>query len=188
MALTQDAVSGLALFYALLAFSSLHRHGINEQAVQLKIQALQFLSAAVTDEPLVLSQAAQHVAASMLLGSFEVSFGEIGAYRMTETLPDHRAQILDPSEASGEWLLHTWGAMDTIQATQIKDQPYESETGHLINWVYYHETISRFTVHHWRHKSLVPTTPVGNCPTTRNIHSPSLTRYRPVCEFLNGCR
>lgn len=77
MALTQDAVSGLALFYALLAFSSLHRNGINEQAIQLKIQALQFLSAAVTDDPLVLSQAAQHVAASMLLGSFEVSLGNL---------------------------------------------------------------------------------------------------------------
>lgn len=164
MALAQDAVSGLALFYALLAFSSLHRYGINEHAVQLKIHALQYLSAAVTDEPLVLAQAAQHVAASMLLGSFE---------------------ILHPSEASGEWLLHTWGAMDTIQATQLKDQPYESDTGHLINWVQYHETISRFTVHHWRHKSLVPTTPVGNCPTTRNVCSPSLTRYRPTMPSVN---
>lgn len=73
MALAQNAVSGLALFYALLAFSSLHRYGINEHAVQLKIQALQSLSASVTDEPLSMAQAAQHVAASMLLGSFEVS-------------------------------------------------------------------------------------------------------------------
>lgn len=73
MALEQDAVSGLALFHALLAFSSLHRFGINERAVQLKIQALQSLSASVTDEPLNVAQAAQHVAASMLLGSFEVS-------------------------------------------------------------------------------------------------------------------
>lgn len=70
-----------------------------------------------------------------------------------------------------------------IQATELKNQPYDSYAGHLINWVQYHETISRFTIHHWRHKSLVPTTPVGNCPTTRNIHTPSLTRYRPVCNF-----
>lgn len=69
-----------------------------------------------------------------------------------------------------------------IQATELKDQPYKSDAGHLINWVQYHETISRFTVHHWRHKSLVPTTPVGNCPTKRKVLSPSLTRYRPVCK------
>lgn len=73
MALTQDADSGCACFYALLAFSSLHRYGINEDAVQLKIQAIRSLSAAVGEKPLGLAQAAQHVAASMLLGSFEVS-------------------------------------------------------------------------------------------------------------------
>lgn len=73
MALAQDTVSGLALYYAVLAFSSLHRYGINEKAVQLKIKAIQSLSASVTDEPLILAQAAQHVAASMLLGSFEVN-------------------------------------------------------------------------------------------------------------------
>lgn len=73
MALAQDTVSGLALYYALLAFASLHRHGIDERAMQLKIKAIQSLSASVTDEPLTLAQAAQHVAASMLLGSFEVN-------------------------------------------------------------------------------------------------------------------
>lgn len=81
MALAQDAVSGTALFYALLAFSSLHRYGINEQAVQLKIQALQSLSASVTEEPLVTTEAAQHVAASMLLGSFEVGQIKFGLWR-----------------------------------------------------------------------------------------------------------
>lgn len=81
MALAQDAVSGIALFYALLAFSSLHRYGINEQAVQLKIQALQSLSASVTEEPLVMTEAAQHVAASMLLGSFEVGQIKFGLWR-----------------------------------------------------------------------------------------------------------
>lgn len=73
MVLAHDAVSESALFYALLAFSSLHHYGMNEQASQLKIQAIQSLSASVTDEPLVSAKAAQQVAASMLLGAFEVS-------------------------------------------------------------------------------------------------------------------
>lgn len=73
MAMSQDTVSGQACFYAILAFSALHRYGINEKAVQLKVQAIQSLSASVAGEPLNSAQAAQHVAASMLLGAFEVS-------------------------------------------------------------------------------------------------------------------
>ncbi|KAK7398430.1 hypothetical protein QQX98_012181 [Neonectria punicea] len=163
MALTDDAVSGLALFYALLAFSSLHRYGLNEQAVQLKIQALQSLSASVTDEPLASAKAAQHVAASMLLGAFE---------------------ILQPSEGSGEWLLHTWGATDIIQATQLKDQPHESDAGQLLSWVHYHETVSRFAVHHWRHKSLVPRASTRNNPP-QDLQYPPLARHRPNLPSVN---
>ncbi|KAK3941283.1 arginine metabolism regulation protein II [Diplogelasinospora grovesii] len=164
MALAHDAVSGLALFYALLAFSSLHRYGPNEQAVQLKIQALQSLSASVVDEPLISAKAAQHVAASMLLGAFE---------------------ILQPSEGSGEWLLYTWGAMDMIQATQLQDQPCESDTGHLLNWVHYHETVSRFSVHHWRHKSLVPRASIRNNPRPHDLQYPPLARHRPNLPSVN---
>ncbi|KAI3395564.1 hypothetical protein diail_1075, partial [Diaporthe ilicicola] len=158
MALGYDTVSGLALLYALLAFSSLHRYGVNEQAAQLKIQALRSLSASVADEPLVSEKAAQHVAASMLLGAFET---------------------LQPSEGSGEWLLHTWGAMDMIQAAQLRDQPYESDTGHLLDWVHYHDTISRFTVHHWRHESLVPPALSRSSLRPQVLQYPTLARYRP---------
>ncbi|KPM39653.1 hypothetical protein AK830_g6901 [Neonectria ditissima] len=164
MALAHDAVPGLALFYALLAFSSLHRYGLNEQAVQLKIQALQSLSASVTDGPLISGKAAQHVAASMLLGAFE---------------------IVQPSEGSNEWLLHTWGAMDMIQATQLQDQPFESGTGHLLNWVHYHETISRFAAHHWRHKPLVPRASIRSNTSPQDLQFASLTRYRPNLPSIN---
>lgn len=72
MALTQENAPGLALFYSLLAFSSLHRYGLHQQAMQLKIAALHHLSASVGDEPLTPTKAIHHVAASMLLGAFEV--------------------------------------------------------------------------------------------------------------------
>jgi Fungal specific transcription factor domain len=76
MAMADDSVSRLAVFYALLAFSSLRLNGLHQQAIQLKISALHALSASAKKEPLSSSEAAQHVAASMLLGSFEVSDGE----------------------------------------------------------------------------------------------------------------
>ncbi len=72
MALTNDTAPGLALFFALLAFSSLQRSGLNHQAVQLKISALHSLSVSAKEGPLTSTEAAQHVAASMLLGAFDV--------------------------------------------------------------------------------------------------------------------
>ncbi len=72
MALVDDTVSRLAVFYALLAFSSLRLNGLHQQAIQLKIMAIHSLSASAKKESLSLAEAAQHVAASMLLGSFEV--------------------------------------------------------------------------------------------------------------------
>lgn len=105
-----------------------------------------------------------------------------GLWKVNKPRPNCRAQILNPLEASGEWLLHTWGAMDMIQATGLRDQPYESDAGHLLDWVQYHETISRFTVHHWRHKSLaLSTTSIRNGHRAQGFQFPSLTKYRPVC-------
>lgn len=72
MALGSDTATGLALFYALLAFSSLDRNGVNQHAVQLKISALHSLSASSKGGELSFTEAAQHVAASMILGSFDV--------------------------------------------------------------------------------------------------------------------
>lgn len=72
MAMADDTVTRLAVFYALLAFSSLRLNGLHQQAIQFKISALHSLSASAKKGPLSLAEAAQHVAASMLLGAFEV--------------------------------------------------------------------------------------------------------------------
>lgn len=77
MVQTYDTVPELALCYALLAFSSLCRDGLQQQAVQLKIAALHYLSASAKAGSLSLVEAAQHAAASMLLGAFEVSADEV---------------------------------------------------------------------------------------------------------------
>ena len=70
--MADDTAAGLAVFYAMLAFSSLRLNGLHQQAMQLKISALHSLSASAKKGSLGLAEAAQHVAASMLLGAFEV--------------------------------------------------------------------------------------------------------------------
>ncbi|KAG7039309.1 Zinc-finger transcription factor [Colletotrichum scovillei] len=163
MALTKNSNSGLALRNALLSYASLHRHGLNEQALKLKIQAIRYLSTSVTSEALILGRAAQHVAASMVLGAFE---------------------IMQPLEGSGEWLLHTWGAVDMIHATRLQDEPHDSDVGQLLSWAYYHETQSRFALHHWRHKSFIPPKSVKQNAVLQNPQYPPLTRYRPPWQNI----
>ncbi|KAH6949232.1 fungal-specific transcription factor domain-containing protein [Fusarium avenaceum] len=154
MVLANSTTPDSALTYAIMAYSSLHRHGLNEEAMRLKIQAIRFLSTAAQERQMSSLHAAQHVATSMLLGSFE-------------------NQLL--SESSGEWLWHTWGAMDVIQATRLKDQSCQL----LIDWASYHHTISQFSMRHWHHKSLASTSSTARRRLSQNSLYPPLTQYRP---------
>ncbi|RSL59557.1 hypothetical protein CEP54_007225 [Fusarium duplospermum] len=163
MAMAPDTPSGLALLHALLAYSSLHSQGLNKEAVMLKIQSLQFLSVSLKEGPMTTTRATQHVTASMLLGAFET---------------------LLPSDSSGEWLWHIWGAMDTIHAAQLRDVSYENETRHLLDWVYYHGVLSRFAVHHWRHQSLMQSRPNTRADSPGNQYL-QLSQYRPTLPSPN---
>lgn len=71
MALVNNAPSTTAVLRSLLALSSLHRSGLQSQAAELKIAALNALSVASNRE-ISAMETIQHVAAGMLLCSFEV--------------------------------------------------------------------------------------------------------------------
>jgi hypothetical protein len=73
MVLANSTIPDSALICAIMAYSSLHRNGLNEEAIRFKIQAIRFLSTAVQVGQMSSLYAAHHVATSMLLGSCEVS-------------------------------------------------------------------------------------------------------------------
>ncbi|KAH8683782.1 fungal-specific transcription factor domain-containing protein [Ilyonectria robusta] len=171
MALANDTISGRALFYALLAVSSLHRGGLHLEAVQFKVSALHGLSASMRGGVLSSAEAAQHVATCMLLGTYD---------------------ILLPSEGSGEWLWYVRGAMDIIQGAGLEQQSDQSEIGHLLDWVYYHNALSRFAMHHWCHKSVdLEATDAIRLDTTNAQYLPLVKDRRairssnPAHEILN---
>ncbi|KAI1187216.1 fungal-specific transcription factor domain-containing protein [Nemania serpens] len=155
MIFSRDTVSRRALFHALLAFSSLHRSGLHRATMLFKVAALEALSASAKEAAQSPVEAAQHVAACMILCAFE---------------------ILLPSENSGEWLWHIRGAMEVIQHAQLGTQSDSIGTSNMIDWVYYHDSLSRFTLYHWRHKSLAaePAAPAQITP-----YPPLLTGERP---------
>lgn len=75
MIFTQNTLSRQALFKAVLGFSSLHRYGANREAMAFKVAALAALSASAEEAARGPVEAAQHVAACMVLCAFEVSCG-----------------------------------------------------------------------------------------------------------------
>ncbi|KAJ2985256.1 hypothetical protein NUW58_g5635 [Xylaria curta] len=115
-----------------------------------KVAALAALSASVKEASHGLAAAAQHVAACMILCSFE---------------------ILLPSENSGEWILYVRAAMEVIQRAQLGNQSDYGDNVGLVDWVYYHNSLSRFTLSHWRHRYLaVGSTDTGTGPVTQIAH------------------
>lgn len=165
MSLAHDTTSGLALFYALLAFSSLRCNGLDRQAIRLKVAALHYLSASSKEGPLSSAEAAQHVAASMLLNAFE---------------------ILLPVHSSGEeWLCYINGATKVLQVTRLTDRSNDSDIGRLLDWVYYHDAVSRFPTHHWRRKPLSLEATGSDSLISQGLRSPPLAKRRQVMPSPN---
>lgn len=71
IALAGETTSATAVHQSLLAFSALHRHDVHSQATELKISAIRALTVASKSE-IGTTEAIQHVAAGMLLCSYEV--------------------------------------------------------------------------------------------------------------------
>ncbi|KAI0434405.1 fungal-specific transcription factor domain-containing protein [Xylaria sp. FL1042] len=181
MIFTQDTVSRRALFYALLAYSSLHRSGLHRETMSLKVTALRALSMSAKEAAQGSIEATQHVAACMLLCAFD---------------------ILLPSENSGEWLLYIRGAMEVIQRARLENQSDLSGNEDLLDWVYFHDQMSRFTLYHWRHKHLAiaatdstisPTQPIDQYSPLLGERTVPLFQSRPqailnvlseICEVL----
>lgn len=61
------------------------------------------------------------------------------------------------------------------QTTSVGHDLQASSSNHLLSWVYYHDTMSRFTIHHWRDRSLV------SIDGGENLTHPSPLKYQPVC-------
>lgn len=71
IALSNNAPLSTAVLQSLLAFSSVHRHGLQSHATQLKLSAISILAASAKTGVDV-NQVMLHVATLMLLCCFEV--------------------------------------------------------------------------------------------------------------------
>ena len=124
----QETATATAVLQALLAFSSLHRYGLQSQALELKIAALGNLAKASAAPSLGAKATIQHTATGMLLCSFEV----------------HQSSC-----TSGQWTFYLGGVKTVLNASSIKSlRQLGSDVAVLLDWVHYHEVLARFSLLH----------------------------------------
>ncbi|SPO03144.1 uncharacterized protein DNG_05826 [Cephalotrichum gorgonifer] len=115
IALHEETASTAALLQALLAFSSLHRYGVQSQAVELKIAALRSLAEASAAPSLDVKETMQHIGAGMLLCSYEV----------------HQSSC-----TSGHWTGYLSGVKTVISAFSVeKLLQFGSDAIVLLDWI-----------------------------------------------------
>ncbi|KAI0154646.1 hypothetical protein GGR57DRAFT_466227 [Xylariaceae sp. FL1272] len=127
LGLGSDTPTGVAVLKALLAFSSIHRDGVQVQAGNLKISALKALSLSVGMDDLSSFETVQQLAASMLLYSFEI----------------HKACC-----TSGQWTSYLLGVNSLLSAL-LRDEARHDEIPELQDWAYYNTVMAQFTLRYW---------------------------------------
>lgn len=150
ISLEGKTASAAALFHALIAFSSLHRYGLQSQAVEAKIAAL----------------------GSLAQGSFEPSFGAIGAIQHIGTgMLLCAFEVHQASCTSGQWTQYLDGVKTVINASSIKTLlHFSSDVVVLLDWLHYHDVLARFSLLHWKRDGTpeLPFTPAHHfCPQVR---------------------
>ncbi|KAH7383965.1 fungal-specific transcription factor domain-containing protein [Pyrenochaeta sp. MPI-SDFR-AT-0127] len=153
IAFASNTPSAAAVFNSLLALSSLHRYGVQTHAFCLKIATIKSLAAAATATDLSAREVIQHAAAGMLLCSFEV----------------HQASC-----TSSQWTWYISGVKEVLNAPCLKHLSRDSDLNALMDWVYYHDVMSRFTLRHWHGDVLeIPPKPAEMC--AKEVYTPVRT-------------
>ncbi|XXH02444.1 hypothetical protein Hte_008819 [Hypoxylon texense] len=151
VALTSETPSAIAVLKSLLALSSLHRYGVQTQAIELKISALKALATA-SESSLGTKEAIQHVAAGMLLCSFEI----------------HQSSC-----TSSQWTWYIWGVKEVISKVSLSQHRQDSEFATLVDWVYYQDVLARFSLRHWNGETerIPPSPPIVGAEAPRKAPS-----------------
>ncbi|KAK3374751.1 fungal-specific transcription factor domain-containing protein [Podospora didyma] len=164
-ALSSNSPLSTAVLQSLLAFSALHRHGVCPQAVELKISALKSIGEAPVGENLSAAEAVQHVAAGMLLCSWEV----------------HQSSC-----TSGEWRCYVRGVKGIMQISGLGKEQQDNDVSTLLDWVYYHDVHARFCLRHWRRaaREKSPSPPPVNAVS--QAPPPALTLIELLSELCDA--
>ncbi|KAF2443741.1 hypothetical protein P171DRAFT_415436 [Karstenula rhodostoma CBS 690.94] len=173
IALASNTSSAKAVRECLLAYSALHRHGIHAQAMESKIAGLSALKVAsfTRRKEIDVLEAIQHVAAGMLLLSFEIHLS---------------------SCTSDDWTKYLCGVKKVIRAAGLDRLDKDKDLAILLDWVYYQDILARFSLRHWYRQHGMPTlnwititcTPADTYMRMTNWIDQPMRRTSPSLELI----
>ncbi|EEY20657.1 conserved hypothetical protein [Verticillium alfalfae VaMs.102] len=172
VALQGQTITAAPVLQALMAFSSLHRYGLQSQALELKVAALGSLAKEPGAPSLGVEATLQHAATGMLLCSFEI----------------HQSSC-----TSGHWPFYLHGVKAVFGACSVKMlHQLGPDVAVLLDWVNYHDVLARFSLLHWRKggsPDLPPTPTDLFCSQVSNLPPPifcMLDLLSQVCDAVSG--
>lgn len=92
-------------------------------------------------------------------------------------------KIFLPSDNSDEWLWYIQGAMKIVHEVGLGHTQPSGVSG-LLDWVYYHDALSRFTTYHWRRRDTTLKPLDEASPGIRDIRNPLHLKSGPVCRHI----
>ncbi|KAL9082952.1 MAG: hypothetical protein Q9165_008715 [Trypethelium subeluteriae] len=172
IALQGETAAATAVLHALLAFASLHRYGLQSQALELKVAALGSLTKGSAAPSLGAQATIQHAAAGMLLCSFEI----------------HQSSF-----TSGQWTFYL-GLVKTVLNSSSSKTLHQlgSDVATLLDWVHYHDVLARFPLLYWKREG-APELPSAQtdlfCLKVSNLPPPifsMLDLLSQVCDTVSN--
>lgn len=160
MALYDATPSSTAVLYAIFALSAFRLYGPCRSIVY-KVEAINALSTSVGDVQSP-QDSFRNLAASMLLCLYE---------------------IFDTSDLSGSWTQYLCGAKKIAKAVYASTTHYDGELRFLLDWVFYHDALAKFSLRHWTQKCVH----AGSCENFRLHEKPKECPFRGAVVGTMGC-
>ncbi|KAH8665998.1 fungal-specific transcription factor domain-containing protein [Tricladium varicosporioides] len=142
MSFIDSTPSSVAVQQALYALIALYVYGCASRAMPFKVRAITALNQSFQSN-VNAKDGLQHIAAGLLLSLYE---------------------MLDSSQFSYQWEIYSGGAKQVAKKIYARDQVYEGDALTMLNWMFYHDALNKFSARHWTHKSyMVSSAEIASC-------------------------
>lgn len=131
MSFADSSSSSCAVLQAIFALASLHLYG-QSQAIVFKEKALLAIEAS-SNERSGMREVLQRIAAAMIMGLYE---------------------IFDQPDSPYAWAQHICKAKMAVKDIYTLDTPYQGDLALILDWVYYHDVLSKFSVRHYKQRTI----------------------------------
>jgi hypothetical protein len=63
--------------------------------------------------------------------------------------------MLDFSESTYQWEFYSGGAKQLAKRIYTLDRVYEGDARIILNWMFYHDVLNKFSARHWGHRTSI---------------------------------